>query len=340
MRILTALALLLAVSSVRADTVVMKDGRQLQGRSSIEGDQVVVKSKYGEVKVPKDDVLRIDREDDVYSQYARKEKELGNGTADERYQLGVWARDNKLDDEAKAAFLSVLKVDPDHAGARAALGYVKEDGRWVTEEDQMRARGLVKYQGKWMTPAEKIKAETELQEKIAKARADAKKAEEDKRAANLAKLQAEREARLARIQAYEEELARARARQQAEDESVPDVFYGAVGPYGVYGLPYSYWVGPNPSQNDLLAYAGWKSGRYRYKYQARPSPSGYVTVVGGGYGSSWSYGYGGYGSSGYYGGWGYAPSVSSSSSWSLGVQLQGSWTSRSGRTQVRFRTGF
>src|SRR5581483_6953261 len=104
--------------------------------------------------------------------------------------------EHKLDDEARAAFLAVLKVDPDHAGARAALGYILDNGRWITEDDQMRAKGMVKFQGRWMTPADKVRAEAELQDKLAKAKEAAKKAEEEKQAARAAKLQAERDARL------------------------------------------------------------------------------------------------------------------------------------------------
>jgi hypothetical protein len=336
MRSRIATALLIAFASTAlADVVVMKDGRQLQGRSTIEGDEVVVRQKHGEVRVAKADVLRIDHEDDVYSQLERKEKDLANGTADERYELGVWARDHKLDDEARSAFLSVLKVDPDHAGARAALGYVREDGRWVTEEDQMRARGLVKFQGRWMTPSDKIKAEADLAEKVAKQKEAAKKAEEEKQLARAAKLQAEREARLARIQAYEEELARARARRRAEDEdaglgfSYYSGYYGPgyYGPYGSYVGPYSFYAGPtNLSNNDLLIYAGYVSGRFSRRGLVSPTPGRVVTVTGGyGGGDAWGYGGGGF-TGGTYS--------------SFGVELSGSWTSRSGRTQVRFRTGF
>jgi hypothetical protein len=225
----------------------------------------------------------------------------------------------------------VLKVDPDHAGARAALGYVLENGRWITEDDQMRARGMVKFQGRWMTPGDKVRAEADLADKIAKA----KKAEEDKIAAQKAKYQADREARLARIQAYEEELARARAKQRAADEAdgfgLSSVTYG---PYGYYRGPfaYSYYVGPqNLSNRDILIYAGYQSGRYRFGNGrlATPTQGRVVTVVNPGYVGgcydAWGYGYSGY---------------SQVNSFGVGVQIQGSWTSRNGRSQVRFRTGF
>jgi hypothetical protein len=342
-RIAPLLVALLAVSAPAfADTVVLRDGRRLQGRTESVGDEIVIRQKHGEVRVAKADIVRIEHEDDVYSQLDRKQHDLGNGTADERYTLGVWCRDNHLDTESRAAFLSVLKLDPDHSGARAALGYVREDNRWITEDDQMRARGLVKLDNRWVTPAEKVRAEAEAADKKVKAREAAKKAEEDKEAKRRAKLDAEREARLARIQAYEEELARARARRRAEEESDPGYSYysGFVGPYGVYGDPYGYggyiggyrpyYYGIGLSTNDQLAlYA-------KLRAQSRTG-SIYGTTTGYGYGSS-TYGlsgsyYGTTGSGAYYG-------SSSYGGMGLGVGLSGSYTSRSGRTQIRVRTGF
>jgi hypothetical protein len=350
---LLAILIAAATSSARADVVVLRDGRQLQGRTSSEGDELVIRRKHGEVRVKKAEVLRIDKEDDVYSQHERKSKELGSGTADERYQLGVWSRDHGLDAEARTAFLSVLKLDPDHAGARAALGYVRDDaGRWITEEDRMRLQGLVKFQGRWMTPAEKVRAETELAERRAAARELAKKAEEEKLAKRQAKLDEERAARLARIQAYEEELARARARRAAADEAnyglglgVQQGPYGYVGgvyggyPVGYVGWPrgayrYSYFAGPPLSNRDVLIYAGWARGLGRGT--VRPFTGTTVTVTGGGLYSGGAYrgygysGYGGYGSS----------STRQRTGWGLGVNVQGSYQSKNGRTQVTFRTGF
>jgi hypothetical protein len=331
---LALVLLALALAPARADTVVLTDGRQVSGRTSEEGDSIVVQQKFGEVRFPKALVAKIVKEDDLYSQLERKQKDLANGTADDRYTLGVWCREKGLDAEARSAFLSVLRLDPDHTGARAGLGYVRQDGRWLTEDDLMKAKGLVKFDGRWMEPAEKVRLEADQAKKRALAREAAKKAEDEREAARRKKLDDERTARLARIKAYEEELARARAQQQAADESEGfglRVYEGPVGPYGFYGpLPYgSYWAGTQPSAADMLAYAGVRSGRFRYPTRARPF-LGRVVVYGttGG----WDQGGCGFGDS--------FSSTQSRSGFDLGVSIQGTWTSRSGRAQVRVRTGF
>lgn len=326
------LALAALTAPALADTVVLRDGRRLQGRTETVGDELVIRQKHGEVRVAKADIVRIEHEDDVYSQLERKQRELGSGTADERYTLGVWCRDNHMDSEGRTAFLSVLKLDPDHAGARAALGYVKEDNRWITEEDQMRARGLVKFENRWVTPAEKVRGEAEIADKKARAKELARKNEEDKELKRKAKLESEREARLARIQAYEEELARARARQRAEEEADHGYTYysGFVGPYGVYGNPYyggyiggyrPYYYGVGLTINE--------QGALDNALRARHHRGGYSygSVTGGCGDYSGNYNYGNYNNNAW-GGYG------------IGVGVSGSYTSRSGRTQVRFRTGF
>lgn len=336
------LALLAVAGPARADTVVLVDGRQVQGRTREEGDELVVQQKFGEVRFPRAQVVRVVKEDDVYAQLERKQKELADGTADERYSLGVWCREKGLDGEARVAFTSVLRLDPDHAGARAALGYVREDGRWLTEDDRMRAQGLVKVGARWMTPAEKVKLEADLAEKREQAREAAKKAEEEKELARKKKAEAEREARAARIKAYEDELARARAQRRAADEEEGfglQVYQGpASGPYGYLG-PWggSYWAGPVPSTNDILAYTGARR-RHRYPTYARPFLGKVVTYgTYGGVPDAWDGGWG-VGIDGWSGG--SFSGSSSSSGWGIGVTLQGSWTSRSGRAQIRFRTGF
>ena len=118
-------ALLLAPTPARADTVILRDGRRIVGRTSEDKGELVIRQKLGEVRVKKGEVLRIEQGDDVWSEAERMKEKLGRGTAPERYELGVFCRERGLEDDARAAFRSVLDLDPDHPGARAALGYVR-----------------------------------------------------------------------------------------------------------------------------------------------------------------------------------------------------------------------
>ena len=46
----------------------------------------------------------------------------------------------------------ILELNPNHAEARAALGFHKKDGQWMNRDDVMAARGLVMYEGRYVTP--------------------------------------------------------------------------------------------------------------------------------------------------------------------------------------------
>ena len=47
-----------------------------------------------------------------------------------------------------------MELDPEHARARALLGYAKIEGKWMTQKEYQESRGLVRYGSKWMTPQE------------------------------------------------------------------------------------------------------------------------------------------------------------------------------------------
>jgi hypothetical protein len=154
-RLLLLIALVNAPVIAMADIVVMQDGRVLKGQVELAGKELVIKGPYGSVRVLKSKVKDWKTSSPEEAAFAKLKAQLGQGTADERYRLGVFARNKRLSDKARKAFQSVLLVNSDHAGARAALGYVKHQGLWITESDKARMEGKVRYQGRWLTLEEK-----------------------------------------------------------------------------------------------------------------------------------------------------------------------------------------
>lgn len=211
------LAGLALTSGARADIVTLNDGRVLEGSVTVSGTSVVVRQRLGEVRVRMEQVLRIVETVDPWDDLERLRKELAAGTADERYRFAVFCRDNDFQDEARRAFLDVLRVDTDHPGARAALGFVRHDGRWITGEDRNRALGLVEHEGEWLTPDERARR-VERARETAEARRAAKDAElADARAKRAAERAEERAARRERALAFDRALARAEAQERALD---------------------------------------------------------------------------------------------------------------------------
>ena len=70
--------------------------------------------------------------------------------ASRHFVLGTWAKDQGLHDAASAAFRRAVELDPQHEAARAELGHVRHDDRWLTREEAMAAKGLVLRDGTWI----------------------------------------------------------------------------------------------------------------------------------------------------------------------------------------------
>jgi hypothetical protein len=80
------------------------------------------------------------------------------------FDVAQWADQNNLKTDSKRLLRQVIKIDPDHAQARALLGYEKYEGKWLTkreidrekskaEEAERAKQGLKKWKGEWV-PAE------------------------------------------------------------------------------------------------------------------------------------------------------------------------------------------
>ena len=54
-------------------------------------------------------------------------------TADAQWALGEWADEQGLQDQAKAHYTAVTRLDPSREPAWKRLGYKKQDGRWTTD---------------------------------------------------------------------------------------------------------------------------------------------------------------------------------------------------------------
>ena len=58
-------------------------------------------------------------------------------TVQGQVDLAKWCEEKKLPDQARAHFSRVLELEPNHAAARAALGYERIGGLWVSREERV-----------------------------------------------------------------------------------------------------------------------------------------------------------------------------------------------------------
>ncbi len=155
-----------------ADTFVMKDGRKLEGKVTKEtATSYFVETGVGAIEIKKSDVAqrivgKTPREDYAGREAAAK-------SAEDFFQLGNWANENKLGVQAKKCWKKAVELESQHEGANKALGNVLYKGRWMTpdardaqaksdEETEMSAKGFVRWKDRWVTPEEQSKLEQGL----------------------------------------------------------------------------------------------------------------------------------------------------------------------------------
>ena len=146
------------VAPLFGDVVHLKHGGTIEGQVVQTDDAVIVKVPEGEVRLPKSAVVRIEKKPTPLDEYQKRAAAIKE--ADAHYKLGLWAGIVGLKTQAKEQFGKAIAIEPDHAQARHALGYRMHGGRWVTRDEEMKARGLVKHEGAWMSPEAAAKLRT------------------------------------------------------------------------------------------------------------------------------------------------------------------------------------
>jgi len=214
------LAAVLLPEAAAADEVFLKGGGQLSGRIvSRSATTVEVDVGAGRIAVPASSVVRIEEGRSALQEYEERAGQIAPGDVEGWVALAGWAEGRGLGTQAREAYHRALAASPDDPRANEALGNVKADGRWVSEDESYRARGYVQYEGEWITQAEH---EAILRERAAEDARDRERAEAESRVR-------EADARA--------EAAEARAREAEAQPSQPESA----------GLPLWYGWGAGPA---------------------------------------------------------------------------------------------
>lgn len=241
MRWLTVSLLLLMPVLLFADEVHLHGGAVFSGRIVKQTkDMVTIDIGDGEVGLPMVRVESIVKKKSPLDDYDQRAAALKPDDVNGWRDLGRWASQQGLSKQSQQAYQKVLDVAPDDAEARGALGFVKLNGQWMTEEQSYVARGYVKVNGEWMTPSEAQSAQAAAASEQARQEAEqrANQAEADKIQAESRADKAEQDAQYA---------------QQNQDfwRNQPPIYWGGWG-MGVRG-----W----PSTADVRWRAGYQPAR-------------------------------------------------------------------------------
>ena len=75
-------------------------------------------------------------------------------TLEAHLAMAQWCLDAGLSEPRKFHFSQIIKHDPEHEAARAALGYLKTGSTWMTQSDSMRRQGYIFKDGAYRLPQE------------------------------------------------------------------------------------------------------------------------------------------------------------------------------------------
>jgi hypothetical protein len=205
-----ALAATLAVAPVAADEVLLRGGGRLQGvvveRTAT---SIVVETGPGRVTLSLSRVEKVIEGRSALDVYRERAGALDTADAAGWATLARWAAARDLATQAREAWARVLRAEPSHPEANAALDRVPLDGSWVPEEEAWQARGYVPFEGRWVTPAE--------HEAIVRERAADEASRREGREAEARVREAEARAREAEARAREAEA----GAQGTQDEGIP-----------------------------------------------------------------------------------------------------------------------
>ena len=142
-------------SPCQADRILLTNGRVWEGHIIDQSpDSIVIQTVGGPVTVPRSAVQLVEKAKTRDEIYRDRADALSRDDVNGHFLLALWCEDQHLPKEARYHFYYVIGLDPDHEGARKALGYDRYQGKWMTDPEINQAKGLVLRKGRWLTPAQ------------------------------------------------------------------------------------------------------------------------------------------------------------------------------------------
>lgn len=151
----TLFLLLFASLSVRADVIYLRNGNRLEGEATRHPDgEVEIVSVGGSLRLPGAMVDRIEQGPTREALALAELETLASDDLGGRFRIAEQLEESGASTLARAVLHEILRIDPDHAGARRALGQRRCDGEWLTEEECHERRDEVLYKGRWIPTAD------------------------------------------------------------------------------------------------------------------------------------------------------------------------------------------
>ncbi|MGE3180736.1 MAG: HEAT repeat domain-containing protein [Phycisphaerae bacterium] len=127
----TVLCLLATTATAPADVFHLENGGSVEGLLLEKADgNYRIRTTIGTFSIPVASVVRIEEKETPFAEYDRRAAKA-KATAKAQFELAKWCGEHDLLTEQKQHLKRAVELETDFAPARAALGYVKQDGIWV-----------------------------------------------------------------------------------------------------------------------------------------------------------------------------------------------------------------
>jgi hypothetical protein len=143
---------------VRAEIFHLGNGGEVRGEivnpdETPRSHYIVKTAQGGKISLPADQVEKVDKQSAKEIEYDRLAA-VAPDTVKGQWELAEFCHENHLYSQRTKHLERIIKLDPEHAEARRALGYSKVKGHWTTVEEGMDAQGRKRYKGAWRLPQE------------------------------------------------------------------------------------------------------------------------------------------------------------------------------------------
>lgn len=141
--------------SACADEAQLVTGGRITGviRQEPGSNLVVVETPLGRIAAKRDQIVDINKATPAALEYQKRAPATAD-TAEAQWALAQWCFENELRAERAPHVRRVIELEPNHAAARAALGFSFHDGKWVMVGQRMQDDGFVFVSGFWRSPQE------------------------------------------------------------------------------------------------------------------------------------------------------------------------------------------
>ena len=142
----------------RADVFELQNGGEVRGKW-LNGESRPTKvyevelENGGKISLPASQVKNVVRQRPLEIEYEARAATTPD-TVEDQWQLAEWCRLNALSTQRQWHLRHIVELDPDHAVARAALGFNRVNGKWTTPAEWREENGYTLYQGKWRSAQE------------------------------------------------------------------------------------------------------------------------------------------------------------------------------------------